>query len=39
MSAKGGALFYSDARPAVREIIALLRLDKILAEWKGDPAG
>jgi N-acetylglucosaminyldiphosphoundecaprenol N-acetyl-beta-D-mannosaminyltransferase len=39
MSGNGGALFYADARPAVREIIALLRLDKVLAEWKGDPAG
>jgi N-acetylglucosaminyldiphosphoundecaprenol N-acetyl-beta-D-mannosaminyltransferase len=38
MTARGGSLFYSGARPAVREIIALLRLDKILAEWKGDPA-
>jgi N-acetylglucosaminyldiphosphoundecaprenol N-acetyl-beta-D-mannosaminyltransferase len=38
MSARGGAMFYADARPAVREVIALLRLEKILAEWKGDPA-
>jgi len=39
MTAKGGSLYYSGARPAVREIIALLRLNKILEEWKGDPAG
>lgn len=36
MSAKGGEMFYSGAKPAVREIIALLRLDLILTEWKGD---
>ena len=36
MSAKGGTMYLSGATPAVREIIALLRLDKILAEWKGD---
>jgi len=39
MSAKGGQMFLSGATPAVREIIALLRLDKILAEWKGEIPG
>lgn len=39
MVAKGGTMFYSDAKPVVREIIALLRLDKMLTEWKGEPAG
>lgn len=34
MTAKGGSMFYTGATPAVREIIALLRLDKILTEWK-----
>jgi len=38
MTAKGGAMFLSGASPVVREIIALLRLDKILAEWKGPVA-
>lgn len=35
MTAKGGHLFLAGATPPVREIIALLRLDKLLAEWKG----
>ena len=35
MSAMGGAMYLARANPAVREIIALLRLDKVLAEWKG----
>ncbi len=35
-SARGGQMFLSGARPAVREILALLRLDKVLSEWKGD---
>ena len=39
MSARGGQMFLSGATPAVREIIALLRLDKILAEWKGEVPG
>jgi anti-anti-sigma regulatory factor len=39
MSAKGGEMFYSGAKPAVREIIALLRLDLIFTEWKGDHRG
>jgi N-acetylglucosaminyldiphosphoundecaprenol N-acetyl-beta-D-mannosaminyltransferase len=34
MVAKGGGLYLANARPAVREIITLLRLDQILAEWK-----
>lgn len=38
MSAKDGQMFLSGATPAVREILALLRLDQILAEWKGEPA-
>lgn len=38
MAAKGGSMFYTEARPVVRDVIALLRLDKILAEWKGDAA-
>lgn len=36
VSAKGGQMFLADASPAVREIINLLRLDKVLAEWKGE---
>lgn len=36
MSAKGGTLFLAGAKPAVREILGLLRLDKVLTEWKGD---
>lgn len=35
MSGKGGTLLLAGANPAVREIIALLRLDKVMAEWKG----
>ena len=35
ITAKGGEMFLARANPAVREIIALLRLDHILAEWKG----
>lgn len=35
MTANGGGMFLSGAKPAVKEIIALLRLDKILTEWKG----
>ena len=38
ITAKGGEMFLSGASPVVREIIALLRLDKILAEWKGPVA-
>ncbi|MCX6878518.1 MAG: WecB/TagA/CpsF family glycosyltransferase [Verrucomicrobia bacterium] len=37
MSAKGGQMVLAGITPAVREIITLLRLDQILAEWKGDP--
>ncbi len=36
VSAKGGKMFLAEASPAVREIISLLRLDKVLAEWKGE---
>ena len=36
MTARGGSMYYADARPLVRDVITLLRLDKILAEWKGD---
>lgn len=36
MTAKGGNLHLANASPAVREIIALLRLDKVLSEWKGE---
>jgi N-acetylglucosaminyldiphosphoundecaprenol N-acetyl-beta-D-mannosaminyltransferase len=36
MNARGGKLFLAGAKPAVREILGLLRLDKVLAEWKGD---
>ena len=36
--ARGGKMYLSNASPAVREIIALLRLDKVLADWNGgDP--
>jgi len=35
MSSTGGSMYLARANPAVREIIALLRLDKVLAEWKG----
>lgn len=37
MTANGGQMFLWGAKPAVSEIIALLRLDKILTEWKGTP--
>ena len=36
MTAKGGTLLLARATPQVREIIALLRLDKVLGEWKGE---
>ena len=36
MAARGGELFLSGARPAVKDIITLLRLDKVLPEWKGE---
>lgn len=36
VAAKGGEMFLADANPSVREIISLLRLDKILPEWKGE---
>jgi N-acetylglucosaminyldiphosphoundecaprenol N-acetyl-beta-D-mannosaminyltransferase len=36
MSAKGGQMFLSGARPSVREILRLLRLDKVLPEWEGE---
>jgi len=36
MAARGGELFLSEARPAVKDIITLLRLDKVLPEWKGE---
>ncbi len=36
MSARGAGMFLAGVTPAVREIISLLHLDKILAEWKGD---
>lgn len=39
MTARGGDIFLSGVNPAVREIIALLRLDKVLAEWKGEVPG
>jgi N-acetylglucosaminyldiphosphoundecaprenol N-acetyl-beta-D-mannosaminyltransferase len=35
MTAMGGSLYLSGARPALREIIRLLKLDQILPEWKG----
>lgn len=35
MTAKGGTMYLSGATPGVREILSLLRLDKILTEWKG----
>jgi len=35
MSARGGQMFYAQASPALREIIGLLHLEKILLEWKG----
>lgn len=34
MVAKGGGLYLANGQPAVKEIITLLRLDQILAEWK-----
>ena len=37
MTARGGTMFLAGATPAVREILALLHLDQILPEWKGDP--
>ncbi len=36
MTARGGQMFLSGARPGVREILTLLRLDKVLSEWKGE---
>jgi len=36
MAARGGELYLSEAKPAVKDIITLLRLDKVLPEWKGD---
>jgi anti-anti-sigma factor len=36
ITARGGAMFLAGANPALREIIGLLHLDQILAEWKGD---
>lgn len=38
MAAKGGQMHLAGATPAVCEIIALLRLDKILTEWKSEVA-
>lgn len=35
ITAQGGGMYLARANPAVREIIALLRLDQVLAEWKG----
>lgn len=35
VSAKGGRMFLHGAGASVREIISLLRLDKLLPEWKG----
>ena len=37
VTAAGGQMFYAAANPVVSEIIRLLRLDKVLAEWDGDP--
>jgi anti-anti-sigma factor len=37
MTAMGGSLYLAGARPALREIIRLLKLDQILPEWKGGP--
>ena len=39
ISAKNGAMFLAGANPSVKEIISLLRLDKVLAEWKEEVAG
>lgn len=39
MTAKGGNLFLAGANPLVKEIITLLRLDKLLTEWKGEVPG
>lgn len=36
LSAKGAGMFLHGAAAPVREIISLLRLDKMLPEWKGD---
>ena len=36
MKARGGSMFLARLNPPVREIISLLRLNKILDEWKGD---
>ncbi|MCB1133248.1 MAG: WecB/TagA/CpsF family glycosyltransferase, partial [Verrucomicrobiae bacterium] len=36
VSARGGSMFLHGAGESVREIIALLRLDKMLPEWKGE---
>jgi N-acetylglucosaminyldiphosphoundecaprenol N-acetyl-beta-D-mannosaminyltransferase len=37
MTANGGQMFLYGANTGVSEIISLLRLDKILTEWKGNP--
>ena len=37
VTAAGGQMFYAAANPDVTEIIPLLRRDKVLAEWDGDP--
>lgn len=34
LTASGGNMFLANATPAVRDIIRLLRLDKLLLEWK-----
>ncbi len=39
MGARGGSMFLARVNPPVREIVALLRLDKVLAEWKGELPG
>ncbi len=36
LSAQGGTMAIARATPQVREILELLRLDKILGEWKGE---
>ncbi|MCU0796246.1 MAG: WecB/TagA/CpsF family glycosyltransferase [Akkermansiaceae bacterium] len=36
MSAQGGGMFLAHPSAEVREIIGLLRLDKVLPEWKGE---
>jgi N-acetylglucosaminyldiphosphoundecaprenol N-acetyl-beta-D-mannosaminyltransferase len=36
MTAKGGQMYLAGASPSVKSIISLLKLDKLLSEWKGD---